>query len=329
MLLPMKDMTGKQTGEIELSDAVFGAPVLPQVMHQALVRQLSNARLGTHKTKTRGEVAGGGRKPWRQKGTGRARQGSIRAPQWVGGGTVFGPTPHKYYKAMPKKMQRAALRSALSVKASAGQIVVVDKLATEQPKTKTMTTMLQALGIADESVLVVLAEKDMAVVRSLRNLPKVKTLLSGYLNIRDLLGYDHLLLSRDAVDMVELWLGEDVENRAAPHEPAKPAATAPAIEAPAVPPPVVAASTSTESDMEESVEEQSAETASAMTEPTSTESVDAASDVTESAETASDKMQSAGTEPNMAQSTDTESDMMESTSTESEMTQSTNKESGE
>src|SRR5690606_22299737 len=119
MNLPVKDMAGKPVGELEVSDAVFGAPVNTALMHQALVRQLSNARLGTHNTKKRGEVAGGGRKPWRQKGTSRARHGSIRSPLWVGGGIIFGPHPRRYVKAMPKKMHRAALRSALSVKTGA------------------------------------------------------------------------------------------------------------------------------------------------------------------------------------------------------------------
>ncbi|OUC08861.1 50S ribosomal protein L4, partial [Litorilinea aerophila] len=185
-------------------------PINRPLMHQALVRQLSNARLGTHKTKTRGEVSGGGRKPWRQKGTGRARQGSIRAPHWVGGGTVFGPRPRKYIKDMPKKMHRAALRSALSVKASAGQIVVLDQLTMEQPKTKAMVALLEALGLNGQRVLLVLPEKDEVVQLSARNLPEVKSLLSGYLNIRDLLGYDVLLMTREAVAHVEEWLGADV-----------------------------------------------------------------------------------------------------------------------
>ncbi len=124
MLVPVKNMNGQQVGEVELSDAVFAAPINTTVMHQALMRQLSNARLGTHDTKERGEVSGGGKKPWRQKGTGRARQGSTRAPNWVGGGIVFGPTPRKYTKAMPKKMQRLALRSALSVKLANDQMIV-------------------------------------------------------------------------------------------------------------------------------------------------------------------------------------------------------------
>ncbi len=213
MLLPVKDMAGNQIGELEVSDLVFGAPINRPLMHQALIRQLSNARLGTHKTKTRGEVSGGGRKPWRQKGTGRARQGSIRAPHWVGGGTVFGPRPRKYIKDMPKKMHRAALRSALSVKAGAGQIVVLDQLTMEQPKTKAMVALLEALGLDGQRVLLVLPQKDEVVQLSARNLPQVKSLLSGYLNIRDLLGYDVLLMTREAVAHVEEWLGADVAGR--------------------------------------------------------------------------------------------------------------------
>lgn len=206
MLLPLKTMSGDQVGEIELSDAVFAAPVRKTLMHQALVRQLANARQGTHKTKTRSEVAGGGRKPWRQKGTGRARQGSIRASQWVGGGTVFGPRPRKYTKKLPKKMNAAALRSALSVKAAADQIVVIDTVQMERPKTKEMLHTLEALGVEEHSVLMVLAEKSMPVQRSVSNIPSVKTILSGYVNIRDLLGYDTILLSKDAAEHLEIWL---------------------------------------------------------------------------------------------------------------------------
>lgn len=206
MLVPVKDMNGKQVGEVELSDAVFAAPINTSVMHQALVRQLSNARLGTHDTKGRSEVRGGGKKPWRQKGTGRARQGSTRAPNWVGGGTVFGPTPRKYTKAMPKKMQRLALRSALSSKVASGQLVVVDKVAIDEPKTKTAAKMLAALGVNEQSVLLVMAEKNIPVWKSVHNLPQVKSLQSGYLNIRDLLGHDMLLLTKDAVDAIEAWL---------------------------------------------------------------------------------------------------------------------------
>jgi large subunit ribosomal protein L4 len=207
MQVPVKNMAGDQVGEIELQDAVFAAPVNKGLMHQALVRQLANARLGTHKTKTRSEVAGGGRKPWRQKGTGRARQGSIRAPHWVGGGVVFGPRPRSYAKQMPKKMRQAALRSALSAKASADQLVVVDELVMDAPKTKAMIETLNNLDLNGQSVLLVLAEPNMAVERSARNLPNVKTLRSNYLNIRDLLGYDVLVLSKDAVDQIHQWLG--------------------------------------------------------------------------------------------------------------------------
>lgn len=206
MLLPLKDMAGNQTGELEVSDAVFGAPARPALMHQALMLQLSNARLGTHKTKTRGEVAGGGRKPWRQKGTGRARQGSIRAPQWVGGGIAFGPRPRTYIKDMPKKMRRAALRSALSMKARAGQVVVIDGLAMDAPKTKQAVSLLKALGMDGQSVLVIVAEKNMPIQRSFSNLPDAKALLSGYLNVRDLLGYDTVVFAREAIEPVESWL---------------------------------------------------------------------------------------------------------------------------
>jgi large subunit ribosomal protein L4 len=218
MLLPLKNVTGQQIGDIELSDVVFAAPVSKSLMHQALVRQLANARLGTHDTKVRWEVSGGGKKPWRQKGTGRARQGSIRATQWIGGGTAFGPTPRKYTQALPKKMQRAALRSALTLKAAAGQIIVVDKFTLDEPKTKNMMRVLSNLrsedGQAHSSVLMVVAEKDDAIWRSTNNLPKVKTIVSGYINVRDLLGYDTLMLSQDAVEHIQLWLSADAPTAA-------------------------------------------------------------------------------------------------------------------
>lgn len=208
MQLSVLNMAGERIGEVELSDAVFAAPINNALMHQALVRQLANARLGTHKTKTRGEVRGGGRKPWRQKGTGRARQGSIRASQWVGGGTAFGPQPRSYAQKMPKKMRQAALRGALSAKAGSEQIIVVDGLDMDTPKTKAMVSALAAWGLNDRNALLVLPERDMAVERSARNLPNVKTLLTGYLNIRDLLGYDVLILSKASVDQIHEWLGK-------------------------------------------------------------------------------------------------------------------------
>ncbi len=207
MLYPVKNLAGQQVGELELQDAIFAAPVNKSLMHQALVRQLANARLGTHKTKTRSEVRGGGRKPWRQKGTGRARQGSIRASQWVGGGTVFGPSPRKYTKQMPRKMSRAALRSALSVKTAAGQLLIVDALAMDAPRTKDVVRAMEALEVGEQSVLLVMATKDETMRRSVRNLPRVKTILSSYVNVRDLLGYDLIVLSQDSVTHLHEWLG--------------------------------------------------------------------------------------------------------------------------
>jgi large subunit ribosomal protein L4 len=207
MQLVMKNMAGEQVGEIELSDAIFGATVNRGLMHQALLRQLANARLGTHKTKTRAEVRGGGRKPWRQKGTGRARQGSTTAPNFVGGGTVFGPTPRKYTQRMPQKMRQAALRSALTVKAAGERIVVLDDLSMEQPKTKVMVKTLENLGLAGQSVLILLPERNMPVERSISNLPNAKALESGYLNVRDLLGYDVVVMPQAAVEHIHAWLG--------------------------------------------------------------------------------------------------------------------------
>ena len=218
MQLPVKNMTGQEVGTVELNDAVFAAPVNASLMHQALVRQLANARQGTHKTKERGEVEGGGKKPWRQKGTGRARQGSTRAPNFIGGGTVFGPRPHKYTQSLPKKMQRAALRSALSVKADAGQIIVVDDVASEQYKTKVVTSMLRSLGLADQRVLMVLSEKVDTVWRSAGNVPTLTTQLSGYINVRNLLGHDVLLLSSGAIKHIEAWLADEYALAAAAGE---------------------------------------------------------------------------------------------------------------
>jgi len=211
MQLPVKNMAGEQVGSIEVNDAVFSAPVNTALMHQALIRQLANARQGTHKTKERGEVEGGGKKPWRQKGTGRARQGSTRAPNFIGGGTIFGPRPRKYTQSLPKKMQRAALRSALSVKADAGQIVILDKVSADQYRTKIMTGMLKALDLVDRRVLMVLNEKNDQIWRSASNVSSLTTLLSSYINVRDLLGNDVVVLSNDAVRQIEQWLGNGVE----------------------------------------------------------------------------------------------------------------------
>jgi len=206
MQLPVYNMQGEQVSEAELRDDIFAAPIHEGLMHQALVRQLANARLGTHKTKTRGEVRGGGRKPWRQKGTGRARQGSIRAPHWRGGAVIFGPVPRSYRQQMPRRMRHQALRSALSVKVAGAQVVLLENLEMAQPKTKEILTMLQNLGVGS-SALILLPGHDEVVLRSVRNLPQVRTLVAQYLNVRDLLQYDYLLVPLDSLVVIEGILG--------------------------------------------------------------------------------------------------------------------------
>jgi len=206
MQVPVYNIQGEQVSETELRDDIFAVPVNEALMHQALVRQLANARLGTHKTKTRGEVSGGGRKPWRQKGTGRARQGSTRAPHWPGGGTVFGPTPRSYEQKMPRKMRRLALRSALSVKASGSQVKVLDALEMSEPRTKELLRVLESLGVGS-SVLILLPQSDEVILRSVRNLPKVRTLVAQYLNVRDLLNYDYILMPLASLEVIEGILG--------------------------------------------------------------------------------------------------------------------------
>ena len=201
MKVDVVNMQGEKVRTVELPPAIFEAPIKKELMHQALVRQYANARLGTRKTKTRAEVSGGGRKPWRQKGTGRARQGSTRAPNWAKGGKAHTPRPRDFSQSMPRKMRQAALRAALSVKAREAQIVVLDELRLEQPKTKEMAAALQRLT-GTSSVLIVLAERDEMVERSARNLPSVKTLSASYLNVRDLLGYQRLLLPLGALDAI-------------------------------------------------------------------------------------------------------------------------------
>lgn len=206
MRIPVYDVTGRRVSEAELRDDIFAVPINEAVMHQALVRQLANARLGTHRTKTRGEVSGGGRKPWRQKGTGRARHGSIREPQWRGGGTVFGPRPRSYRQKMPRKMRRLALKSALSAKAADGQIMVLDDLEMPQPKTKGMEAILDNLNIYS-TALILLPERNTNVEKSANNLPYVKTLRAQYLNVRDILGYDYLVMPLGALQVIEIILG--------------------------------------------------------------------------------------------------------------------------
>jgi len=203
------NMKGEKVSTVDLSAAIFEAPVKVDLMHQAFVRQMANGRLGTHSTKGRSEVSGGGRKPWRQKGTGRARQGSIRAAQWVGGGKIFTPKPRSYDKAMPKKMRRAALRSALSVKASEGEILLVDELKIDEAKTKNMAKALQAVA-GDATILLLIPENGPEyedVKRACANLDNVKTLLASYLNIRDLLGFDNVIMPVAALDVIESYLG--------------------------------------------------------------------------------------------------------------------------
>jgi large subunit ribosomal protein L4 len=200
-------MTGETVGEIELREDIFGVPINAPVMHQALMRQQANMRLGTHKTKTRSEVSGGGRKPWLQKHTGRARQGSTRSPQWRGGGIVFGPHPRSYRQKMPRKMRRLAYKSALSIKARERQIIVLDDLQMPAPKTREMVSILEALAV-DSSALILLPESNFNVEKSVNNLPGVKTLRAHYLNIRDLLGYDYLVIPLGALEIIELILGD-------------------------------------------------------------------------------------------------------------------------
>jgi large subunit ribosomal protein L4 len=209
MELDVLNMDGQKVSTVELPARIFEAPVNVDLMHQAYVRQMANARLGTHKTKTRSEVSGGGRKPWRQKGTGRARQGSTRAAHWVGGGKVHTPRPRDYSLSMPRKMRRAALRSALTVKASEAEIVVLDNMKLSESKTRLLAQALQRL-VGDASVLILIPEKDSdyeIVIRSANNLPAAKALLANYLNIRDLLGYDKVIVPLQALDVLQSYLG--------------------------------------------------------------------------------------------------------------------------
>ena len=196
------DMTGKQTGTLELSADVFGIEPNKTVLHSAVVNYLANQRQGTQSTKTRTEVSGGGKKPWRQKGTGHARQGSTRAPQWTHGGIALGPKPRSYRFALPKKMRRLALKSAFSSKVAAEDMLVLDSLAMDEYKTKTIVSMLAALG-ADKKVLLVLPEKNEKVVCSARNIPGVKTALVNTLNVYDVLNADKFIVVKDAVAQME------------------------------------------------------------------------------------------------------------------------------
>ncbi|NLW45517.1 MAG: 50S ribosomal protein L4 [Syntrophomonadaceae bacterium] len=196
------NMAGAQVGEMELSDSVFGIEPNRAVVHQVVKAQLANRRVGTASTKTRGMVRGGGRKPWRQKGTGRARAGSRRSPLWRGGGTVFGPHPRDYSIKLPKKVRRLALKSVLSDKVNNGEIVVLEALSFEEPKTKRIIEVLNALNVFGKA-LVVTADGDINVTKSARNIPGVKPLRADFINVYDLLAYDKLVITKDAVAKVE------------------------------------------------------------------------------------------------------------------------------
>ena len=195
------NMEGKQVGEIELNDAVFGIEPNEHLVKMAVTQQLANNRQGTQSAKTRSEVSGGGRKPWRQKGTGHARQGSTRAPQWVGGGVVFAPKPRDYSFKLNKKEKRIALKSALSSRVAENKIVVLDELKFEAAKTKNFTAVMNALNV--EKALVVLNDMDQNVILSARNIPTVKTAQTNNINVYDILKYDTLVVTTDAIKTIE------------------------------------------------------------------------------------------------------------------------------
>ncbi|WP_050182396.1 50S ribosomal protein L4 [Domibacillus robiginosus] len=196
------NQTGSEVGDIELNDAVFGIEPNEHVVFEAVVMQRASLRQGNHKVKTRSEVRGGGRKPWRQKGTGRARQGSIRSPQWRGGGTVFGPTPRSYSYKLPKKVRRLALKSALSSKVQEQNILVLDALSFEAPKTKEFTAVLKNLSV-DSKALIVTDTVNEFVALSARNIPGVTVVEASGINILDLLGHEKLIMTKAAVEKVE------------------------------------------------------------------------------------------------------------------------------
>ncbi len=196
------NVEGKEVGTVELNDAVFGVEANEHLVHMAVLQQLANNRQGTQKAKTRGEVSGGGRKPWRQKGTGHARQGSTRSPQWKGGGVVFAPVPRDYSFKMNKKEKRAALKSVLSDKVAMSKLIVLDELKFDEIKTKKFKAVLDNLKVEDKA-LVVLGEKDDVVIKSANNLPFVQTALPGTINVYDILKAGTLILTKDAVAKIE------------------------------------------------------------------------------------------------------------------------------
>ena len=196
------DMTGRSVGEMTLSDAIFGIEPNTSVMHAAVVNYLANQRQGTQSTLTRSEVSGGGRKPWKQKGTGRARQGSTRAPQWTHGGIALGPKPRDYSYELPKKVKRLALKSAFSTKVADNDLIVVDNIAVEGFKTKAVVEMLSKLG-ADKKALIVMPELDQKLIKSAANIPGVKTALVNTINVYDILNYDKFIVAKGALEKIE------------------------------------------------------------------------------------------------------------------------------
>ena len=196
------DMTGKSVGEMTLSDAIFGIEPNTSVMHASVVNYLANQRQGTQSTLTRSEVSGGGRKPWKQKGTGRARQGSTRAPQWTHGGIALGPKPRDYSYELPKKVKRLALKSAFSAKVADNNLIVVDNIAVEGYKTKAVAEMLSNLG-ADKKALIVMPEVDAKLIKSAANIPGVKTALVNTINVYDILNCDKFIVAKSALEKIE------------------------------------------------------------------------------------------------------------------------------
>ena len=201
VLLPVVSQTRAAVGQVEIPAAVLSGPVREGLLHAMVMSQLASRRAGTHATKTKGLVSGGGKKPWKQKGTGRARAGSIRSPLWAGGGTIFGPQPRSYAYKLPKSARKAALRSVLAARHGEGKLVVVDAITLSEPKTKQMVECLAGLGV-EGSVLLVLGTANDAVMRAARNLPKVKVLLVGGLNVYDVLKHATLVMTRDALEQV-------------------------------------------------------------------------------------------------------------------------------
>jgi len=207
--IPVMSQTREKVGEVAVPAALVAGPVREHLLHAVVRSQLAGRRAGTAATKTRGFVSGGGKKPWRQKGTGRARAGSTRSPLWAGGGTIFGPQPRDYAYRLPRSARRAALRAALSDRHAAGKLLVVDGLTLPEPKTKRMVECLRALGLEGSSVLVVLAGRDVAIERAARNLPHVKVLRASGLNVYDVLGHADLVITRAALEQIVGRLGEE------------------------------------------------------------------------------------------------------------------------